>query len=324
MSGSSLPEPPVTERVRLELNGPVVTLRLARPEARNAMDIRLIEDLTALLNWSASISAARQGEVLGPEGRPLPRVVVIAGEGTAFCAGADIGWMRDSGAQDEAANLQDAERLDRLYSAIDTHPCLTVARVHGSAFGGGVGVVACCDVVLASENARFAFSEAKLGILPAVIAPFCIRRIGEGHARRLFMLAGRFDAREAMRIGLVDEVLPSVPPLDQRIDEICAEMLSTAPRAAAEAKQLVADVAMSQHAPAGLRSDNVALTARMRGGVEGQAGLSAFLARDKAPWVLSWPPAREDSTRLWTNEADEDGPAKADSTRWWNTGADQE
>ena len=300
MSVDTLPGPPGAQRVQLHVEGPVATLTLDRDEVRNALDPQLIDELTALLEWSAAVSVAATGMLCDGAGTETLRVVVLAAAGRAFCAGADIGWMRAMGGQDKVDNLRDAERLDRLYRALDTHPCLTIARVQGSAFGGGVGLVAACDVVLATRQARFAFSEAKLGILPAVIAPFVMRRLGQGHARRHFMLAGRFTAAEALRVGLVDDVLDSSGQIDQRVAEVCAEVLTTAPGAVAAAKRLVTDVVAGSHDPDHLRSDNVALTARMRGGPEGQEGLGAFLERRDPAWSRSWPPATDSSEHLWT------------------------
>jgi methylglutaconyl-CoA hydratase len=243
------------EALRVERDGAVLRVTLARPERRNAFDAALIAALT---------------EAFGEVGDA--RAVVLAGEGSSFCAGADVEWQRSAVDLSYDENVEDALRLYRMLEAIDSCPAPVVARVQGYALGGGSGLVACADVALAAEDAVFGFSEVKLGIVPAVISPFVLPRIGPA-ARRYFLTGERFDAPTALRIGLVHEVTAD---LDGVLEGVLQELLSSGPEAARAAKRLI------QERPGGEEAAHVA--ARLRTDPEGQEGLRAFLEKRRAAW----------------------------------------
>jgi methylglutaconyl-CoA hydratase len=228
----------------------VLRVTLARPERRNAFDARLIGELTHVFK---NVGDAR--------------AVVLAGEGETFCAGADIEWQRSSIDLSYEENVEDAHKLYRMCEAIDRCPAPVVARIQGYALGGGSGIAACADIAVAESDATFGFTEVKLGIVPAVISPFVLPKIGQ-HARRYFLTGERFDAQTALRIGLVHEVTEELDPTVQRIVE---ELLSSGPNAVREAKKLVRD------RPHGAETANIA--ARLRTSEEGQERLRAFLER---------------------------------------------
>jgi methylglutaconyl-CoA hydratase len=236
--------------LRVERDGGVLRVTLARPERRNALDAALIADLTAAF---ADIGDAR--------------AVVLAGEGETFCAGADIDWQRSAIDLTFEENVEDAFRLYKMCEAIDRCQAPVVARVQGYALGGGSGLAACADVAVAATDATFGFTEVKLGIVPAVISPFVLPKIGQ-HARRYFLTGERFDAQSALRIGLVHEVTEE---LDATVQGIVDELLSSGPNAVREAKQLI------REQPDGYETANIA--ARMRTSEEGQERLRAFLER---------------------------------------------
>jgi methylglutaconyl-CoA hydratase len=242
--------------LRIEHDGPVLRITLAKPERRNAFDAELIRELHEAFSG------------VGDE-----RVVVLAGEGPSFCAGADVEWQRSAIDLSYEENVEDALRLCRMLEAIDTCPAPVVGRIHGHALGGGSGVAACLDIGIASEDAVFGFSEVKLGIIPAVISPFVLPKIGAA-ARRYFLTGERFDAETALRIGLVSEV---VEDLDAAVDHVVGELLTSGPEATREAKRLV------RERPGG--GDAAQIAARLRTGAEGQEGLRAFLDRRKAAWL---------------------------------------
>jgi methylglutaconyl-CoA hydratase len=243
-----------------ERDGHVLRITLARPERRNALDVELIAALAAAF---VDVGDAR--------------AVVLAGDGESFCAGADVEWMRASIELSYEENVADSTRLRRMYEAIDRCPAPVIARVQRHALGGGIGLVACCDAVVAADDAVFAFSEVKLGIIPAVISPFALARIGAGAARRYFATGERFDASTARRIGLVHEVVP-VDELDTAVDGIVAELLTAGPEAARHAKRLVLDAPLD-----GL--ETARRIADRRTSDEGQEGLRAFLERRKPEWA---------------------------------------
>jgi methylglutaconyl-CoA hydratase len=243
--------------LRIERHGPRLRITIARPERRNAFDAALIAELAAAFS---DVGDAR--------------VVLLAGDGPSFCAGADVDWQRSAIDLSYDENVEDAMRLYGMMEAIDGCPAPVVARVQGYALGGGSGVVACCDVAIAGEDAVFGFSEVKLGIIPAVISPFVVPRIGTGAARRYFLTGERFDARTALRIGLVHEVTGD---LDAAVDRVVEELLTSGPNAAREAKRLV------REQPTGV--DTAHIAARLRTSPEGQDGLLAFLERRKPGWV---------------------------------------
>ena len=204
--------------LRIDRDGQILRITLAKPERRNAFDAELIRELTEAF---ADVGDAR--------------AVVLAGEGASFCAGADIEWQRSAVDLSYDENVEDAMRLYRMCEAIDTCPAPVVAAVQGYALGGGSGLVACADIAIAARDATFGFSEVKLGIIPAVISPFVLPKIG-AHARRYFLTGERFDAETALRIGLVHEVTEQ---LDAAMDRVVAALRTSGPRAVREAKKLV-------------------------------------------------------------------------------------
>ncbi|GAB2514500.1 enoyl-CoA hydratase-related protein [Lysobacter humi (ex Lee et al. 2017)] len=251
-------------------DGPVARLRLNRPELHNAFDATLI----AALNGALAAVAAD----------PDVRVVVLEGEGASFSAGADLNWMRGMAAASEAANRDDALALARLMRGLDELPKSTIARVQGAAFGGGVGLVACCDIAIATPNAKFGLTESKLGLLPAVISPYVVEAIGPREARRWFATAELFDAATAHRIGLLHEVVDDADALDAAVQRQVDLLLKAGPIATAEAKRLVRRVA--SHADRDRHdADNAALIAALRVSPEGQEGLGAFLDKRRPAWA---------------------------------------
>ena len=247
----------------------VARIRLNRPDLHNAFDAELIASLTSAL------------ESAGAD--PAVRVVVLEGAGASFSAGADLNWMRGMAAASEADNRQDSLALARLMRTLDALPKPTIARVHGAAFGGGVGLVACCDIAIGTPGAKFGLTESKLGLLPAVISPYVIAAIGTRHARRYFATAEIFDAAEAVRIGLLHQMVAE-DALDAAVQKQVDLLLKAGPVASAAAKTLVREVAAHTD---GARhdTDNAALIARLRVSPEGQEGLSAFLDKRKPQWV---------------------------------------
>ena len=239
--------------LRRERDGDLLHVTLARPERRNAFDAALIAELTEAF---ADVGDAR--------------AVVLAGEGPSFCAGADVDWMRASAELSYEENIEDARRLRAMLVAVDGCPAPVVCRVHGHALGGGAGLVACADIVVSARDAVFAFSEAKLGIIPAVISPFALAKIGPSWARRYFVTGERFDAETAQRIGLVHEVAEDV---DAALERVLGELRSAGPEAARHAKRLVLD------RPDG--EETARRIAERRTSEEGQAMLRAFLDRKR-------------------------------------------
>ena len=249
-------------------DGPVLRLTLNRPEVRNAFDEQLIAALTA-----AAAEAA--------EDRTL-RAVVLGGNGKTFCAGADIGWMSKAIAYTQRENLSDAEDLSRMLERLDTLALPLVGRIHGAALGGGVGLAAVCDIVVAAEDAVFALSEVKLGIVPAVVAPYVLRKIGVSAARELFLTGARFSAARAKEIGLVHEIVP-VEDLDAAIGRRLTEILSAGPKAVGIAKALIREIAGANPRDViGLTTNTIA---SQRVSEEGQEGLRAFLEKRKPHWI---------------------------------------
>jgi methylglutaconyl-CoA hydratase len=241
---------------------------LDRPERHNAFDARLIADLHAAFDEAAAGDA---------------RCVVLAGRGRSFSAGADVEWMRASGELDREQNVADAERMAALLQAIDSCPKPVVARVHGAALGGGAGLVACSDVALATAVARFAFSEVRLGLIPATISPYVLAKIGPSQARALFLGGRRFDAAEAHRIGLVHEVHADEAALDDAVEAWIEVFRRCAPQAVAHAKRLLARVA--GHDPGAVRRETAEAIAERRASAEGQEGLRAFLEKRTPSWA---------------------------------------
>jgi methylglutaconyl-CoA hydratase len=254
--------------VRVELDGPVAKVTLARPSIRNAFDEVVIDELTRVfLSFTDDVQT---------------RVVVLGGDGPVFCAGADIGWMRRAGSWSKTENETDAERMAGMLRAIDECGKPVVAVVQGAAIGGGVGLVAASDVVVAAEDSVFSLAEVKLGILPSVISPYVLRAIGARQARRYFLTGERFDAAEARRIGLVHEVAPSAE-LSAAGDRLIDALLGSAPEAVAVAKRLIADVAGKT--PEEAMPVTVRTIAERRASKEAKEGLTAFLEKRPPAWV---------------------------------------
>ena len=251
------------------LPGGVLHLRLNRPRRRNALDGPLAE---ALLGALRAVPAG--GDV---------RAVLLSGAGPAFCAGADLRWMRDGGRAPWEENLAGATLLADLLAALDACPVPTVARVHGATYGGGLGLVAAVDVAVGASDCRFAFSEVKLGLLPAVIAPYVLSRIGEGQARALFVTGEPFGATRAQQMGLLHAVAPP-DDLDAAVDDVLRELSTAAPGAAGAARALIRQVRLaSQGPPEALRALTAEALASRRAGPEGQEGLRAALERRPPP-----------------------------------------
>ena len=244
-------------RLRVERDGGILRVTLARPERRNAFDATLISELAEAF---AGVANAR--------------VVLLAGDGPSFCAGADVEWQRSSIDLDYDENVEDYRRLYRMLQAVHRCPAPVVARVQGFALGGGSGLVACADVAIAAEDATFGFSEVRLGIVPAVISPMVLAKLGPAAARRYFLTGERFDARTALRIGLVDEVAVD---LDEAVGRVVDAVLAGGPAAVREAKRLVLEP--------GDEEDLLARAAERRTSPEGQDGLRAFLEKRAPGWA---------------------------------------
>ena len=254
--------------VQVRQEGAVAHVVLSRPEVRNAFNAELIAALHRVFDGIAAANDVR--------------VVVLSGAGTVFCGGADINWMRSSLDLSEEDNVEDASRLSRLLRTINNVPKPVIGRVHGAALGGGAGLAATCDVVVAASGTQFGFTETKLGILPAVISPFVMAKIGQTHARALCLTGERFDAARAFEIGLVHEVVTE-EMLDGAVDRIVRELLSASPTGIAATKALLSAVAQTRF------DDTLEITARaiarQRISEEGQEGLRAFLERRKPKWA---------------------------------------
>ena len=266
--------------LRLERSGPddvVARVTLARPEVHNAFDASLIAELRTTF---AALAREAPTEL---------RAVVLAGDGPSFCAGADVAWMRAAMALDVEGNEQDAMAMADMFEAIDTCPVPVIARVQGAALGGGMGLCAVADLVIAESGARFGFTETRLGILPAVIAPFVVAKIGETHARALFPGGRRFEAVRAQRIGLVHEVVEGEAALDAAVDAAIGDVLSSGPTAVRAAKAIVREVRGLGHGSAKWHTARV--IARQRVGDEAREGFAAFDAKRSPAWT---PPSDDD------------------------------
>jgi methylglutaconyl-CoA hydratase len=255
------------EHLRRTDEGPVATITLTRSEARNALNAALIGEVTRCFE-----------ELAEDEG---VRVVVLTGEGPSFCAGADVGYMRDTAGFSYEENLEDARRLADMFLAVDDLPKPVVVKVRGAAIGGGVGLVAAADVAVVEEGTWFAFSEVRLGIAPATIAPFVVRKIGYSRARALFLTGERFDVERAREIGLVHEVVPE-EELDATVERVVAQLLQGGPAAQAAIKELLRQIEATEPMEAlGIMTQ---LIAELRVGEEGQEGLGAFLEKREPFW----------------------------------------
>lgn len=261
MSGTSY------ETLSVSRDGHVLHLRLNRPEVRNAFDGRVVREL------AQAVRAA--------EGDAAVRVVLLSGEGRSFCAGADLGWMGEQAALSAEDNERGAAEMARLFLTIAHCAKPVVAKVHGHALGGGTGLVAAADIAIAARDTRFGLTEVKLGIVPAVISPFVLQKIGVRHARALFLTGERFDAVEAERIGLIRRAVPAAE-LDAAVQAVLDQLASSGPRAMGNAKELI-------RAVAGLSlEDAVPVTARwiaeLRATPEAREGMAAFLEKRPPSW----------------------------------------
>jgi methylglutaconyl-CoA hydratase len=251
-------------------DGPIGLLTLNRGDRHNAFDDVVIDEMTRGLD---ELEASRD-----------VRVVVLSAAGKSFCAGADLHWMTRAAGYSEEENLADARRLAALMRRLNGLKKPTIARVQGAAYGGGVGLVACCDIAIAASGAHFALTEVGLGLIPAVIGPYVVARVGQTHARRYFLTAERFDAAEACRIGLVHEVVPDERGLDEGVARAVAALLRNGPQAMAAAKSLVAQVA-GQPITAGLIDGTAHAITRQRASAEGKEGVDAFLSKRRPNWI---------------------------------------
>jgi len=262
----------------IDHHGPIGIITLNRPERHNAFDDALIADLT--------------GQLRAMEADANVRVVVLSAAGASFSAGADLNWMKRMAGFSRDENVRDAMGLAALMRTLAHLAKPTVARVQGAAYGGGVGLVACCDIAVALQGATFSFSEARLGLIPAVISPYVVGAIGERAARRYFLTAELFDAAEAWRLGLVHDLATSPDDLDDRTGEIAQALLACSPAAQRESKELIRAIA---HRPvtSDVIQDTAERIARVRASPEGREGVAAFLEKRKPAWVPRPPPPPE-------------------------------
>jgi methylglutaconyl-CoA hydratase len=258
------------QNILIESQGDIITVYLNRPEVHNAMNKEMIAELTHFFQSLANHD-------------PLPRLIVMRGKGKSFCAGADLNYMKEIAGFGFEENFQDGTKLFALFESIYNCVIPTLAIVHGSAFGGANGLLAACDIVVATEKTRFAFSEVKLGIAPATIAPFVIKRIGEYGARELMLTGKRFNGWEAAKWNLVNHVVEA-DKLEEKTSEIMHEFLTAAPQAVRAAKNLIGEV-ISTGQLEETRDFTARLIATLRASEEGQEGMAAFLEKRKAKWT---------------------------------------
>ena len=266
----------MSESIVIERQGPVALVTLNRPERHNAFDDALIAELTETLR--------------SVEAEDSVRVVVLSGAGRSFSAGADLNWMKRMAAYSKDENVRDAMGLGALMRTLAYLRKPTIARVQGAAYGGGVGLVACCDMAVALHSATFSLSEVKLGLIPAVISPYVVSAIGERAARRYFLTGERFEAAEAWRLGLVHEMAVSEGDLDEKIGTLVDLLLEASPAAQREAKDLIRAVA-DRPVTSELIQDTAERIARVRASPEGREGVGAFLDKRKPSWIPPEPEA---------------------------------
>lgn len=276
--------PPKNKLCQLVIDGNIARINLNRSDVFNALNTELISELISVIKWTSDRSVSRNSALEDSDGEKFLRVIIFTGEGKHFCAGADINMMRDAGARSVEENRVDSERLDSLFHGLWAHPCFTIGCIQGVALGGGAGLVSCFDYAIAEPRTRIALSEAKLGILPAVIGPYVYRKIGSSNFRRLSMMASKIDSVEAMRIGLIDFIAESSSDFDDRSNIISQEVLTTGPMAVTEAKNLTLVFDRWDGSDKELRNWTLDKTSQMRGSEEGQEGLSSFLERRKPNW----------------------------------------
>jgi len=267
---------PMTNTVVTEHQGPIGLVTINRPERHNAFDDALIAELTDALR--------------AMEADESVRLVVLAGAGPSFCAGADLSWMKRMGGFSLDENRRDAMGLATLMRTLAHLRKPTIARVHGAAYGGGVGLVACCDIACATQQTMFALTETKLGLVPAVVSPYVVAAIGERLARRYFLTGERFEAAEAWRIGLIHELALEETDLDDKVGHIVDALLACGPVAQREAKDLIRAVA-GKPVTSELIQDTAERIAKLRASPEGREGVSAFLEKRRASWVPPEPAA---------------------------------
>lgn len=261
----------MSANLKIERAGHVARVTLNRPELRNAFNEAVIAELTAAF---AS---------LGQD--PSLRAVVLAAEGKAFCAGADLNWMQAFARYSWEENHADAGRLAEMLWTLYRCPVPVIARVQGDVYAGGVGLVSACDIVVAADTAGFCLSEARLGLLPATIAPYVVRALGEQAARRYFVTAERFSAQQAHRLGLVHELV-APEALDAKVDELLTAIVANGPAATRACKRLVQDVAHAEITPA-LRDDTARRIADIRASAEGREGVQSFLNKRRPAWLAA-------------------------------------
>ena len=266
----------MTQSIVVERQGPVGLVTMNRPERHNAFDDALIAELTEALR--------------SMEAEDGVRVVVLSGAGRSFSAGADLNWMKRMAGYSKEENLRDAMGLGALMRTLAYLRKPTVARVHGPAYGGGVGLVACCDIAVAVHDATFALSEAKLGLIPAVISPYVVAAIGARAARRYFLTGERFEAAEAWRLGLVSELATSPGDLDEKVGTLVDLLMEASPAAQREAKELIRAVA-DRPVTSEVIQDTAERIARLRASPEGREGVAAFLEKRKPSWIPAAPEA---------------------------------
>jgi methylglutaconyl-CoA hydratase len=248
----------------------VLTLQLDRADVHNAFGAQLIQELTAALEAATD--------------DPAVRALVVTGAGKSFSAGADLNWMRSMMDASSEENETDAQQLARMLRRLNYFPKPTIARINGAALGGGVGLVACCDITIAADNALFALTEVRLGLVPAVISPFVFRRMGESQSRRYFLTAERFSAHKAQELGLVQQVV-ALNDIDNAVNEQVDMLLQGGPNALKQAKKLVFSVAGHDNArQRQIDEDNARIIARLRVSEEGQEGLRSFLEKRSPAW----------------------------------------
>jgi methylglutaconyl-CoA hydratase len=260
----------MSQSLAIERQGPLGLITMNRPERHNAFDDALIAELTEAFR--------------SMEAEDGIRLVVLSGVGKSFSAGADLNWMKRMAGFSMEENRRDAMALAALMRTIAHLRKPTIARVQGAAYGGGVGLVACCDVAVATQSATFSLSEAKLGLIPAVVSPYVVAAIGERAARRYFLSAERFEAAEAWRLGLVHDIAAGEGELDEKIGAIVDAMLACSPAAQKEAKELIRAVA-NRPLTSELAQDTAERIAKIRSSPEGREGVAAFLEKRRASWV---------------------------------------
>ncbi len=256
------------KRIELTFEGSVARVWLNRPDVRNALDGTMIDELRRTLVDLRSFESAR--------------AIVIAGRGPSFCAGADVSWMKAMAGYSRAENLRDAQAMADLFWTVFESPKPVIARIHGAALGGGAGLVAACDIGVAANTAEFGFTEVRLGLLPAVVSPYVIDKIGTGAARELFLTGERFDAKRAHEIGLVQHVVPE-ESLDAMVETLAAEIAKAGPSAVAAVKSLIREVA--REPIEAVQRSTVERISDIRVSDEGQEGMRAFLEKRKPDWV---------------------------------------